>query len=269
MPRRLTSVELPNGLRLPYADQGDEGGMPLVLIHAIGDSWRSFELLLDHMPESIRVFAPSQRGHGDAGRPQRGYRSRDSADDLAAFLTVVGVGSAVIAGASSGGLVAQRFALDHPSRTLGLVLIGSPLKLGDKPAARELWDSAISRLTDPVDPDFVRRFVEGMLVRPVPQEFLDSMVQENLKVPAFVWKATWEGLLEDDFSRELGGITAPALVIWGERDSILARSEQEVLATSVPRARLLIYPATGHMLYWEDPGRVAADIVTFVTQLAP
>lgn len=263
----LKSVDLPNGLHLPYIEQGEAAGVPLVLVHAIGDSRRSFELLLPHLPDSIRVLAPTQRGHGDATRPPAGYRSRDFAADLVAFLDAVHVETAVIAGASSGGLVAQRFAIDNPSRTMGLVLMGSPLRLGDKPAVRELWDSTISRLTDPAVPQFARGFVEGMLARPVPPAFVESMVQESARVPAFVWRATCEGLLEDDFSHELGRVRAPALVIWGERDTILARGEQETLAASIPGARLLVYPDTGHVPYWEDPSRVAADVAVFISRL--
>ncbi|MBI2862740.1 MAG: alpha/beta hydrolase [Chloroflexi bacterium] len=261
------SIELPSGVRLPYVEQGDPSGVPLLLVHAVGDSWRSFERMLPHLPDSIHVLVPTQRGHGDASRPEAGYRSRDFAADLAAFMEALHIEAAIIAGGSSGGLVAQRFAIDYPERTMGLVLIGSPLRLGDKPGARELWDSTISKLTDPVDPNFVRGFVEGTLVRPVPHAFLESMVQESLKVPAFVWKATIEGLLEDDFSQELGRIAAPAMVVWGDKDAILPRSEQETLAARIPSARLVVHPGGGHAFYWEDPARAASDVVAFVGQV--
>jgi pimeloyl-ACP methyl ester carboxylesterase len=60
--------------------------------------------------------------------------------------------AAVIAGGSSGSSVARCFATDHPERTLELVLIGSPATLRDKPSVLEVWDSAVSELTDPADP---------------------------------------------------------------------------------------------------------------------
>jgi pimeloyl-ACP methyl ester carboxylesterase len=262
------TVELSNRLRLPYVEQGSPSGVPLVLVHAVGDSWRSFERVLCHLPESIHAFALTLRGHGDAARPESGYRSSDFAGDLAGFLGALGLEAAVIVGGSSGGLVAQRFAIDRPDRTLGLVLLGSPLSLGNKPGARKLWDSTFSKLTDPIDPDFVRGFVESTVVRPVPDAFLNAMVRESLKVPAQVWKATVKGLLEDDFSRELGSIQAPTLVAWGDRDTILPREEQERLAAGIPNARLLVYPGSGHAFYWEDPARVASDLTAFVEEIA-
>lgn len=266
--RISATVELPNRVVLPYVEQGDPSATPLLLVHAIGDSWRSFERVLDDLPGFVHALAPSLRGHGDASRPESGYRSSDFAEDLVGFLDALGAKAAVIAGGSSGGLVAQRFAIDHPDRTAGLVLLGSPLSLADKPAARELMEATISKLNDPVDPGFVRGFVESTVVRPVPAAFLAAMVQEDLKVPAYVWKATGTGLLEDDFSGELGSIRAPALVVWGDGDTILSREEQESMASLIPNARLVVYPGAGHAFYWEDPVRVARDLAAFVGEVA-
>jgi pimeloyl-ACP methyl ester carboxylesterase len=64
----------------------------------------------------VRAYALSQRGHGDADRPETGYRPQDFASDVAEFLTAVGVQKAVIVGHSMGSLIAQRFAIDHPGR---------------------------------------------------------------------------------------------------------------------------------------------------------
>jgi pimeloyl-ACP methyl ester carboxylesterase len=261
------SVELPNQVMLQYVEQGDPSGVPVLLLHGYADSWHSFERVLPHLPESIRAFALTQRGHGDASRPAAGYRSHDFAADLAAFMDALHLEAAVIAGGSSGGFVARRFAIDHPERTLGLVLVGSPLTLRDKPGVLELWDSTVSKLTDPVDPGFVREFQESTLTQPVPQAFLETLVQESLKVPARVWKATFEGLLEDDSSGELDKIKAPTLIIWGDQDTILPRSDQEALAAAIAGSRLVVYPGAGHAFYWEEPDRFASDLVAFIEDL--
>jgi len=267
MPPIVQSVELPNRVTLPYVEQGDPSGVPVVLLHAIADSWRSFERVLSDLPESIHAFALTQRGHGDASRPAKGYHSRDFAADLAAFMDALYLEAVVVVGGSSGGFVARRFALDHPGRTLGLVFLGSPAILRDKPGVLEMWDSTISELKDPISPDLVREFAEGTLTRPVPQAFLETIVQENLKTPARVWRATFEGLLEDDSMEELDKIKAPTLIVWGDQDAILPRSDQETLAAAITGSRLLVYPGAGHAFYWEDPGRVASDLTAFIADL--
>jgi len=262
------SVELPNGVKLPYTDQGEPSGVPVLLLHGGTDSWRSFERVLPHLPRSVHAFALSQRGHGDADRPAAGYGPHDFAADLDAFMNVVGLGPAIIVGHSMSTSIAQRFALDHPGRTLGLVLVGSFFAgWRGSPAVVELWDSVISTLTDPVDPDFVREFQESTVARPVPPAFLDTAVRESLKVPARVWRAVFESFLEADFSAQLGEIRVPTLIVWGDRDAICPRSEQEALAAAIPGAQLVVYPDAGHAPHWEEPERFAADLVTFIERV--
>lgn len=236
----------------------------MVLLHAIADSWHTFEPLLSHLPDHIHAFALTQRGHGDASRPLTGYRVHDFAADLTAFMDAIHIGAAVIVGGSSGGFAARRFAIDHPERTLGLVLMGSPANLRDKPDAQRLWDATLSRLEDPVDPGFVRRFAASTLSQPITQELFETIVQENLKVPAFVWRATFKGIMEDDSFGELYSIKVPTLIIYGDRDTIIPRSDQDELAARISGSRLVVYAGAGHSLYWEEPSRVARDLIAFV-----
>jgi non-heme chloroperoxidase len=173
-----------------------------------------------------------------------------------------------VAGASSGGLVTQRFALDYPDRIGGLVLMGSPLRFTDKPRAQALWDDTVSKLSDPMDRAFVREFLLSTLSRPADEDALRVLIEENLKVPARVWRATFAGILQDDFSGELERIAAPAVVLWGDADPILPREDQETLARLIPRAELVVHEGAGHVFYWEDPDATAADLAAFTGRLA-
>lgn len=263
----VKAVDLSDQVTLPYVEQGDPMGPSVVFLHAIADSWHSFERVLSHLPGSIHAIAPTQRGHGDASRPTAGYRSRDFAADLAAFMNAIDLDAAILVGGSSAGFIARRFAIDHPERTLGLVLLGSPASLYDKPGVQDMWDSTMSELVDPIDPGFVRDFAESALAQPVPQTFLETIVQENLKVPARVWRETFRGLLEERLSEEVNTIRAPTLIMWGDQDSILPRSDQEALASAIPGSRLVVYTGAGHAFYWEEPERVASDLAGFVEGL--
>jgi non-heme chloroperoxidase len=262
------SVELPNRVRLPYVEQGDPSGVSVVLLHGFLDSWRSFEPVLSHLPESIHALALTQRGHGDASRPAAGYGVRDFAADLTAFMDVLRLEAAVIVGHSMGSAVALRFALDHPDRTSGLVLVGASANLRANPNAREAWNSLLTKLTDPIDPEFVREGLKNTLAKPVPQALFESLVQENLKVPAFVWRAALDARwrAEGDFAGELARIRAPTLIVWGDRDVRYSRSEQETIANAIPDSQLLVYPGAGHLLHVEEPDRVAYDLAAFITE---
>jgi pimeloyl-ACP methyl ester carboxylesterase len=254
-----------DGLELPYVEQGDPDGVPVVLLHAWLDSLRCFDQLMPLLPDRMHAFAFDQRGHGDAGKPADGYGLRDFADDVGAFMDAVGLDVAVLVGASSGGYVAQRFAVDSPGRTLGLALLGSPRSLrGPRPTFADV----IATLEDPIDPAFVRGLNEGMVGRDIPEGVMATLCEENLNVPARVWRDAFEGLLAAEPPLDIGRISAPTLIVWGARDSLLERADQEAMAAEIPGARLVIYPDVGHLPVIEAPERVAADLAALCDPLA-
>jgi pimeloyl-ACP methyl ester carboxylesterase len=275
-PRRLETVavgsgvkfvELPTGVRLVYAERGDSAGIPLLLLPGLGDSCRSFEPVLEHLPESIRAIALTQRGHGDATHPSEGYHFHDFAADLEAFMGALDLPAAVVVAHSASGFFAQRFAIDHPQRVLGLVFVGSPLTLRHHAGLREAWDRTFSRLADPIDPSFIRDMQAGTLAKPIPQEFFETLVAEAMKVPARVWKQAFQHLLEDDLGAELSKIDAPTLIVWGDRDGVVSRIDQDALVAAIKGTRLLVYDGGGHSPHWEEPSRFASDLAGFVESL--
>ena len=263
----VKNVELSHGLIINFAEQGDPSPFPLLLLHGYADSWHSFELVLPHLPESIHTFALTQRGHGESSRPATGYSIEILVVDLLNFMDKLNIEKAVIAGGSSGAFTARRFAIDHPERTSGLLLLGSPLSFRNRPSVLKIWNSTISKLIDPIDPDFVREFAKSTFSQAIPPEFMDRLIKENLKVLAHVWKSTLKGLLEDNTSSYLHKIKCPTLLIWGAEDTIVARIEQEAMARAIANSQLTIYPKAGHMLYCEEPVRIASDISTFIQKL--
>jgi pimeloyl-ACP methyl ester carboxylesterase len=262
----VKSIELSNKLKFSYAEQGSASGIPVIFLHGYTDSWRSFELVLPHLPQSVHAFALSQRGHGDSDRPQENYRPQDFSADVAAFMDALKLKRAVIVGHSMGSYIAQKFAMDY-DRTMGLVLIGSFTTVRGNEEVKKLWDSVVSKLADPVDPEFVRGFQQSTLNKPVTQEFLDTVVQESLKAPARVWQAALKGLMESDISGELDKIKSRTLIIWGDKDSFFPRSEQDALAQAITGSQLVVYSGVGHGLHWEDPKRFADDLTAFVDKL--
>jgi non-heme chloroperoxidase len=263
----VRSVKLPSGVRLQYVEQGNPSGVPVLFLHGYTDSWRSFERILPHLPESIHAFAVTQRGHGDADRPTAGYRTRDFAADVAAFMDALELKRAIIVGHSMGSTNAMRFAIDYPDRTLGLMVLGTFAGYRGNPVIAEFWETGASRLTDPIEPAFAREFQESTLAQSVPGTFIDIAVEESLKVPAQVWRAAFEGFLEDDFVSDLHRIRTPTLILWGTQDLLCPRADQDALLAQITGARLTVYERAGHALHWEEPERFAADVATFVESL--
>jgi pimeloyl-ACP methyl ester carboxylesterase len=267
MRHQLHSVTLPTGVTLPYVEQGDAAGTPVIFLHGVTDSWRSFELILPSLPESVHALALTQRGHGDAERPKTGYRSRDFAADVAAFAEALKLGPVIVVGHSMGATNAQKFAIDFPERIRGLVLAGSFASYLGRPDLVEFWETGVKPLTDPVAPAFVREFQQSTLAQPVPDEFFEMVCAESLKLPARVWQAAFAGFMEDEVVKDLGKIKAPTLIIWGERDNFCSRSDQDALLSAISGSRLVTYAGAGHALHWEQPERFASDVAAFVEEI--
>jgi pimeloyl-ACP methyl ester carboxylesterase len=241
----------------------------LVLLPGPTDSWRSYEPVLEAITLSIRTVAVSQRGHGDSDKPLTGFRVEDFAADVVPLLDALGIERAVLAGHSGSCLVARRVAIDRPARIAGLVLEASPTTLHGDAGLKAFVASVVSDLVDPIDPGFARSFVVDTSSEQVAPAVLDRLVAELLKVPARVWRETFAGLLNYDDLGELGSVTAPTMLVWGDADGLVTREMQEQLAGRIPGGELLVYPGVGHTPRWEDPLRFASDVAAFVERSAP
>ncbi|HZH77722.1 MAG TPA: alpha/beta hydrolase [Archangium sp.] len=260
---RHGSVQLPSGLQLHYVEQGRQEGQVVVLLHGYTDSYRSFDLVLPLLPRDVRVFALDQRGHGDSSRPDCCYAQSDFASDVVAFLDSQRIPRAVLVGHSMGSFIAQQVALEHPDRVQALVLIGSAPTVRGNPVAAEL-KNAVDSLSDPIDPAFVRDFQASTFLRPIPPSFLDIAVSESLKVPARVWKASLDGLIAEDHVSRLGRISAPTLVVGGDKDGFFPVADQRALVDALPHASLVFYEETGHAPHVELPQRFVQDLMRFL-----
>jgi pimeloyl-ACP methyl ester carboxylesterase len=264
----VKSVRLASGLRLPYAESGYPGGTPVVFVHGIAESWRSFEPVLGLLPFSLHGFAPTQRGHSDADRPPAGYRPEDYAADLVGVLDALDIPRAVLVGAGTGAVAARIVAGGHPDRVAGLVMIGAPVAVGEggpwlegplRPA-REAGE----RLGRPDAEALLAGTVHG----PVADGLLDVLAQEALRTPARVWRETARGLLEEDLRATLAGILVPTLAIWGAHDGRVGRADQQVITDIIHGSRSVVYEDAGHAVHWEQPERLTEELVRFAATVA-
>jgi non-heme chloroperoxidase len=253
-------------VRLPHGEHGDPRGIPVVMLHGYSDTWRSFEPLFEHLPATIHAYALTLRGHGDAPRPAAGYDAAQLAADVVAFMDDVGIERAIVVGHSMGTIVATRLAIDAPERVAGLVLAGGRPTFRT-PDLGELY-ADVEAFGDAVDPAWVRAFQESTVVRPVADEWIETVTRESLKMPPRVWKALIEPAMRADHSGRLGSISAPTLLVCGERDEIAPLAEQQGFLDAIPDARLVVHAGGGHAVHWEDPAAWACDLAAFAAEVS-
>jgi non-heme chloroperoxidase len=183
---------------------------------------------------------------------------------IVAFLDGVGITRATLVGHSASGFIARRVAETHPERVARLVLINCAVALPTQ--VRREMQAAVRELWDPLPVAFVRELHASVTHLPLPEPIFERLVAQSLKAPARVWQAGLEGLLGFDDTADLGRIVAPTLLLWGERDGMFSREEQERLAAAIPGARLRVVPEAGHSPHLEHPERVADSLDAFMRE---
>jgi len=261
-------VRLPNGIRLHFAQQGPRTGPALVLLHGYSDSWFSFSRVLPLFRPDLRIVAPDLRGHGDSsrppvaepgmGEPAAGYRITDLADDVLQMMQALRIPSAVVLGHSMGSFVARRVAAAAGLRVSKLILVGAGPTLRT-PVGYEL-KSVVDGLTDPVDPAFVREFQASTVFQPIEPPFMEAVIANSRRMPAAVWKALLNGLIDET---PPVGIRCRTLVLGGRQDAVFSAVEQIELARQFSRGELELVDGIGHTLHWENPARFVSALARF------
>ena len=265
----MSTVTLRTGVTLSYVEQGSGPGAPIVCLPGPTDSSVSYEAVLDALPSSVRAVAVSPRGHGDSTKPAHGYRVEDFAADVVPLIDALDIGRAVLVGHSGSCLVARRAAIDHPDRVAGLVLEASPTTLAGDPKLETFVAELLSELTDPIDRAFLESVVFDTSTERHDAAVLTRLVDEVAKVPSDVWRQMFGALLHYDDTAELGRITAPTLLLWGDADTLVPREMQDALVTSIAGAELHVLAGAGHTPRWEDPAWFAAELAHFAASVTP
>jgi pimeloyl-ACP methyl ester carboxylesterase len=250
----LRRVSIPGRLALNVALSPRMPGLPLLLLPAYADSWWSWSRVLPPLADRRTTIAVDTRGHGDSDRPECCYAMDDVVADLVGLLDVLEIDRAVVVGHSGSCFAARGLAIAHPERVAGLGLISSPVALD-----RELLGSfveTIKGLADPVAETFIRDFQAGAAPVALPTDFLDGLVAESRKLPARVWRDALAGLLAYRDEALLDEIRAPTTLMWGDRDEIVSRADQERLRTAIGDAELIVMAETGLSPHWERPDEV-------------
>ncbi len=244
-----------NGTRIYYELHGPEGAPVVALVNGVLMSTPSWAYQTPVLARRYRVLLHDCRGQGQSEHPAEPYSMRQHADDFVALLDALGIESAHIAGISYGGEIAQLLGIHYPARVCSLFLSSTVSEVRPLLRAKiEAWMAAAERHDG------------AMLYR--------ASVADNFSEPWLASHPTWaeasipryekldfkavlnlcRAFLEIDWTADLHRITAPAMVVVGELDTLKPLAPySRLLAASVPSAQLLTLANAGHACCIETP----------------
>lgn len=253
-------------VNIAWESLGD--GPPLLLIHGLGYERHGWGPLPGLLARDFRVLLFDNRGIGESDKPPGPYSTSDMAADALAVLDAAGVDRAHVIGTSLGGMVAQDLVLSAPERVDRLVLACTTPGHGTYPIPQRTLD-LFARFPTMAPEEAYRLGVENALAdRTVAErpELVEEIFAYRLAHPPTVagWQAQAAAALGFDAAPRLGEVEAPTLVMHGTGDHVVDVRNAPLLAELVPGARLELYEDLGHLFFWEEPERVAADLRSFL-----
>ncbi len=256
-----------NGQRIHYQDSGGPG-LPLVLAHGLLMDHEMFAPQVAAFGDRHRVVTWDERGHGLTETTPDDFSYWDSADDLRGLLDALGIGRAVVGGMSQGGFVSMRFALRHPERVAGLVLIDTQAGLED-PDALPRYEAMVDVWVTDGPSDLIAEATAAIIIGPGRPESGPWMAKWKARPVDGVRQVFLTLVTRDDLTGRLGEISAPALVIHGEEDAAIDVWRAEALVAGLPGARPLVrVPGAGHASNLTHPEPVNAAIGRFLDELS-
>jgi pimeloyl-ACP methyl ester carboxylesterase len=232
---------------------------PLVLLHGFSGTGRAhWHLQIPIFAERYRVILPDLRGHGKSKCqtvPPDYWELL--ASDIAALISLLGLGQVHICGFSLGSVVAQLVALDHPDLVQSLVLVSTAAHI-------------------PVESQGLLAFFES-LTRPdeIDAEWKESLIEMHGD-PDWRWLLKNYGLMAvtrvkggggEVTRHRLGEIACPTLIVQGQRDRMNPPELAKVVHQGVHGSEMSVFPC-GHIVQEAEAERFNQLVLRFLDGLS-
>ena len=277
-------INLKNGSRIHYRDEGDITKPAIILLHGFNGSLFNFERMVPFLSSEFRLISIDLPGFGLTGPvPSKDYSTKTSIKTITDVTGLLGLDRFSLAGNSMGGGVAWRYALIHPEKIESLILLASSgIYSNEQREKIRNQDSETPLAWKIMRSNFASFFLSYYTPKFFATQGLRSSVYDsNLATKElsdqFHDLVLLEGSREAILSRFsnftyqnekpeiLNEIIAPTLIIHGQEDNIIPVISSQNLATYIQNTKLIIYPEIGHLPMHEAPKRVAKDIENFLS----
>ena len=261
---------------------GTGAGTPVLVMHGgLGVDHSVFRPWLDALGDVAELVYYDHRGNGRSARPPLdGVDHATWVADAEALRDRLGHDKVVVLGHSYGGFLALRYALAHPDRVLGLVLVGTAAtmqhweRVHEDLAARNPTPAQLRAFEDRpfVDDDDLRSTLQALLPlyfrRPDPDVL--AALGGGAVFSAVASAAGGRCMGDYDLRADLGRIEAPALVLAGRHDFIMPPDvTAEPLAAGLPSAELVVFEDSGHFPYIEEQEAFLRVVRRWLASLEP
>jgi pimeloyl-ACP methyl ester carboxylesterase len=291
----LNKVEISNGETLGYRERAG-GEDVILLVHGNMTSSKHWDLVLENINPTYKVYAVDLRGFGISTYNQSIDSLKDFATDLKLFVDALKLRSFSLMGWSTGGGVALQFAADHPIYVEKLILLASastrgyPFLQADETGASKY--RVRLKTTEEIAQDTAKTIPVQTAYQTGNKEFLRKLWNTLIYTQNLPSQERYEEYLEDmltqrnlvdvyhalntfNISKQHNGLTqgtgdvekiqAPTLVLQGKKDRVVLPSmAEEIVEDLGDKAELIYFENSGHSPLVDDIDQLLKTVTEFL-----
>ncbi|MFG2567438.1 alpha/beta fold hydrolase [Streptomyces sp. NPDC048567] len=234
-------------------EAGDPDAPLLLCLHGIGSSSAAFAPQLDGLADQVRVVAWDAPGYADSADPDHAPGLDGYADTAAALIRERG-GPAHVLGVSWGGVIALRLATRHPDLVASLIVADSSRGSGTDPDKAKAMRGRAGQLAAQGPEAFAAARGPRLVSDGAPPDLVARVVATmagSVRNPGYGYAA--EAMADADLTDDLPAISAPALVLCGEQDTVTGTDESQAIAGGLAKSVYVTLSGAGHLANQERP----------------
>ncbi|WGS46268.1 alpha/beta fold hydrolase [Burkholderia sp. JSH-S8] len=269
-PPRGVFTDVRGGLRLHHFEAG--AGRPVVFIHGSGPGASGFSNFKHNVPAFAaaghRAIVVDLPGYGQSSKPSDvAYTLDFFVDALHAQLDALGIGPAVLLGNSLGGAIALKYALDHPARVDGLIMMApGGVEERDTYFRMEGIQRMVQLFTNrQMNRDTMRELLT-LLVHD-PAIVTDALVDERMKVCVEQPTEVLSTMSVPNLTGALGDVRCPVLGFWGTDDRFNPVAGAPKFLEHCRDARFVLMNRCGHWVMVEHADYFNRECLDFLATL--
>ena len=266
-------VAVLDGTRIVYSDGGQ--GEPLILVHGLGASRSTFDMVAAQLVRRYRVLIPDLPGFGESGLAPDGDYGIDAQVALVErFAQHLGLSKFHLGGNSMGGWISAAYAAQYPDKVQSLWLLAAAgtEEMLETEAVKARQERGVYLLFSRTVAEF-DSVMKHIFFSAPPLPLALRWAASRLTASKYdLYSQIFDQLLDrgEDYRLEprLPRITAPTLLMWGDHDRVVPLAVMNRFAELIPHAEKIVLPNIGHVPQMETPQQVARNYLQFRASLA-
>jgi 3-oxoadipate enol-lactonase len=230
-----------DGCRIAYRFDGPADKPVLLLSNSIGTDLSMWDPQIEALTKNFRVLRYDSRGHGASDVPAGSYSVDRLGRDVIELLDALKISRLHFCGLSLGGIVGQWLGIHAPERVDRLILCNTSSYLGPT----EQWNGRIASVLKADPMETAEMFLRNWF--PPARLETDSPIIAGIRVGLLAtdpqgFAGSYAAVRDMDLRRTIKLISSPTLVIGGQYDTVTLPSHSELIAATIPGAKLVMLP---------------------------